>query len=227
MKFNSTLLSSFYALALIVALPAQASSWVDESQAWNPPAPSSSKRTQNSSKRSVSASEYQRLKDLRPFSPDSNNVSLQIGQTFLMGDVSSYDDSLGFSGNYTYGISRLMAFDSTFGYSNHSQGKYSLLSLMAGARMNLTYYDRVIPYLSGGLGFYKPSREIGPNANLSATLFGLHVGAGADLSISPEMFFGAALTFHNAFSNTRQTSSGPVNLGGSYTNFVARVGYTF
>ncbi len=226
MKFNFYTLTSILTLALVTP-SAHAGSWVDESQNWNPPAQTSSKRTQNSSRRSISASEYQRLKDLRPFSPDSNNVSLQVGQTFLMGDLSSYDDALGFSGNYTYGISRLMAFDSTVGYSSHSQGKYSLFSLMAGARMNLTYYDRVIPYLNAGLGFYKPSRDITEKSTLSATLFGLHVGAGADLSISPEMFFGAALTFHNAFGSTKQTSSGPVNLGGSYTNFVARVGYTF
>jgi len=226
MKFNLYTFTSILTFVLFTS-SAQAGSWVDESQNWNPPTQSSAKRSQNSSRRSVSAREYQRLKDLRPFSPDSNNISLQVGQTFLMGDLSSYDDSLGFSGNYTYGISRLMAFDSTLGYSSHSQGKYSLVSLMAGARMNLSYYDRVIPYLTGGLGFYRPSRAITDSSTLSATLFGLHVGAGADLSISPEMFFGASLTFHNAFASTKQTSSGPVNLGGSYTNFVARVGYTF
>lgn len=211
-------------LALSISIPAMASSWVDD-DSWQPTPSSSPARASGTSRKSAARS--QRPKDLRPFSPGSNNLSLEIGQTFLMGEHSAYDDALSYTGSYTYGVSRLMAFESALSYSNHSEGKYSMLSLSAGGRMNLSYYDRIIPYANAGLGFYKPSRELNENASLSATLFGLYLGVGADLSLSPEMFFGAALTFHNAFGTTKNTSIGPVSLGGSYANFLARVGYTF
>lgn len=215
-------------LVLISTPFAEASSWVDNDRYY--PAPNTYPAQESAaatSRRKASSRQYSRPRDLRPFSPDSNNVSLQVGQTFLMGDLGTYDDALGFSGNYTYGVSRLMAFESSLSYSNHSEGKYSMLSLSGGGRMNLAHYDRITPYVNGGLGFYKPSREIASNASISATLFGLYVGAGADLALTPEMFFGAALSYTNAFGTTKDTSVGPVSLGGAYTTFQARVGYTF
>jgi len=214
-------------LVLASAPLAQASSWVDDDRYQPAPNPYPSQEAQGRSRRRTSSRDHQRPRDLRPFSPDSNNLSLQIGQTFLMGDLSNYDDALGFSGNYTYGVSRLMAFESSLSYSNHSEGKYSMLSLSGGGRMNLAHYDRITPYVNAGLGFYKPSREVGPNASISATLFGLYIGGGADLALTQEMFFGAALSYTNAFGTTKETSVGPVGLGGAYTTFQARVGYTF
>jgi len=102
-----------------------------------------------------------------------------------------------------------------------------MLNLLGGMRLNLSNYEKVIPYLNGGLGFYRPSRQISNVGSTSATLFGVHVGGGADLIISQEMYFGASLNYHNLFSGNRTTATGPIDLGGSYINFMARVGYSF
>jgi len=168
-----------------------------------------------------------------PFAPGSHNASLDLGQTFLMGDLGAkYSDNIGFQGHYVYGVSELFAFDSSLGYSSHSDGKYSLLTMLTGLRTNLTFYDRVIPHLVMGLGFYKPSVEIitedGKDVtSLSPVLFGLHLGPGVDLQINRTVFFGTSLTFHNMFGDRRMTARGPIDLGGTYTTFFVRSGVTF
>ena len=197
--------------------------WVDDEYQSNYPAYNQPERYQTVRK----SSQKEKRKDFTPFSPESNNLSLDIGQIFLMGDLASLDDALGIQTTYTYGVSRIFAFESSLGYSNHSNGKYSMLNLLGGMRLNLSNYDKVIPYLNGGLGFYRPSRQISNVGSTSATLFGVHVGGGADLIISQEMYFGASLNYHNLFSGNRTTATGPIDLGGSYINFMARVGYSF
>lgn len=161
------------------------------------------------------------------FRPGSNNLALEVGQTFLMGDLSRYENSLGYNLRYTYGVSNMFAFDSSLGFSNHSEGRFSKWHLNGGVRLNLASYDRIIPYLNAGLGFYRPSREIGTDVNLSSTLFGLHAGGGANLLLSKETFFGAQLNYHNIFGSSKLTSSGPVELGGAYVDFLVHAGYTF
>ncbi len=164
-------------------------------------------------------------REARPFAPDSNNVSLNIGQNFLMG--SDYSDSIGMQGTYTYGVSRLLAFTSALGYSSHSNGQYSKLHLLTGPRLNLARYDRIIPYVNGGLGFYRTSRELNRTNSLSGTMFGVHMGGGADLELTKETFFGAAMTYHQLFGSNKETSIGPVQIASNYLTFMAHVGYTF
>lgn len=210
-----------FTLAVLCSLNASGS-WVEDSEYQTNL--ETSDRYQSIQKRNLNRD---RRKDFTPFSPASNNLSLDIGQIFLMGDLSSLDDALGIQGTYTYGVSRIFAFESSLGYSNHSSGKYSMINLLSGMRLNLSNYDKVIPYINGGLGFYHPSRQVNNLGSNSATLFGVHAGGGADLILSPEMYFGASLNYHNLFSGTQNTPAGPVNLGGSYVNFMARVGYSF
>jgi opacity protein-like surface antigen len=164
---------------------------------------------------------------ISPFSKDSHNLALELGQVFLVGDASKYSDSLGTRVNYTYGVSELLAFESTLAYSSHSEGKYSQLSLMSGVRMNLSNYDQMVPYVNAGIGFFRPSKDIDEKASYSATLFGLYAGAGLDLKLSKEFFFGPSIQLQNAFGTSRDTTVGRVSLGGSSINFMARAGYTF
>jgi opacity protein-like surface antigen len=174
--------------------------------------------------------------EISPFSPGSHNVGLDLGQVFLMGGLTQFNDSLGFKLHYNYGVSDLFSFDSSLGYSSHSEGKYSMTSLLTGIRVNLSWYDKIIPYCSLGLGFYKPSfKDItsttgtgASSPDISAVLFGLYVGPGIDLEVSKSMFFGASLTFHNMFGTTKTFANGaPVGLGGSFTSFFLRIGTTF
>ncbi len=125
----------------------------------------------------------------------------------------------------------MFGFDSSLGYSDHSDGGYSQTTLLTGLRTNLAWYDKVIPYIGFGLGFYKPSYKYtqadGSSRNESPLLFGLHFGPGVDLEITKQLFFGAALTFHNMFGTTKMTAQGETSLGGSYTSFMLRAGVTF
>lgn len=164
---------------------------------------------------------------ITPFGRDSNNLSIGLGQVFLMGDSSQYSDSLGTRINYTYGVSQLFGFESSFNYSSHSEGKYSQYSLLGGVRGNLNAYDQLIPYLNGGIGFFRPSKQINENASFSATLFGMYVGAGIDLKISKDFYFGPNLQIQNVFGTTKTTSLGEMSLGGSSLNIMARAGCTF
>jgi hypothetical protein len=58
-------------------------------------------------------------------------------------------------------------------------------------------------------------------------LFGVHLGPGVDLELTKQLFFGAALTFHDMFGTTRMTQAGEKEVGGTYTSFFLRAGVTF
>lgn len=167
---------------------------------------------------------------IAPFSPDSHNISLSVGQVFLMGDLgSNYSDNLGWRVNYTYGVSDIFGFHSSFGYSNHSDGAYSMTLLTSGLRMNLAWFDKIVPNLDFGLGFYKPSIALGSQSDesISPVLFGLHLGPGVDLQLNDQVFFGTSLTFHSIFGTRKITTSGQgVEVGGTFTSFLLHAGLT-
>jgi opacity protein-like surface antigen len=177
--------------------------------------------------------------DLSPYAPGSNNLALDLGQVFLMGDLSKFSDSIGMQIHYTYGVSDVFGFDSSVGYSEHSEGKYSMTTLLSGLRINLSWYDKVVPYAIFGLGFYKPSFQDhtaqpsnGTNnstlPSLSSVLFGVHLGPGIDLELTKNLFFGAGITFHNMFASTKTLANGTVqDIGGTYTSFFLHAGATF
>lgn len=193
----------------------------------NDPAPTTNHR-------SYPAKESYAKSNVSPFSPGSNNVSLDVGQVFLMGDLSdTYTNAIGTQIHYTYGVSDVFGFDSSFGYSSHSSqtnptGNFSVTSLLAGMRSNLTWYDKVIPHFILGLGFYKPTMEVSPTQSVSPVMFGLHMGPGIDLELTKQVFFGASLTFHDMFGATAtKPGGGTVDVTGSYTSFFLRAGVTF
>lgn len=216
-------------LAILFSTTSYASSWLDDESYYQVSVPRGKYAPSDDD------SGYQTTKKYRPtqpsasaFQPGSNNLALEMGQTFLMGsNLGKYENALGYQAHYTYGVSEMFAFDSSFGFSNHSNGELGMVSLLGGVRMNLASYDRIIPYLNAGLGFYRPSIEISPNNSVSDTLFGMHFGGGANLLITKQTFFGAELNYHNIFSSTKDTSLGPVSMGGAYLNFMLQAGYTF
>jgi opacity protein-like surface antigen len=224
----------FYTLALVAvctvsyAASVRAESWVED-DSWKTASPyyygdsgpSVKKETRYRSERRAK----NRKPEISPFTPDSNNVSLDIGQNFLIG--SEFKDSIGLQGTYTYGVSSLFAFTSSLGYSSHSEGKYSKLSLLVGPRLNLANYDRVIPYVTSGLGFYRASRALNATNSIAGTMFGVHLGGGADLQLTKETYFGAAMTYHQLFGTNQSTTLGPIDLASNFITFMAHVGYTF
>ncbi len=173
---------------------------------------------------------------ISPYSPGSNNLALDVGQVFLMGNLgNSYSDSLGMQAHYTYGVSDLFGFDSSFGYSSHEDGKFSMTTLLTGLRMNLSWYDKVIPYAVFGMGFYRPSFQVSSSqdagitpSSISPVLFGVHMGPGVDLELTKQFFFGAALTFHDIFGSERSLPNGSLlDVGGTYTTFLLHAGVSF
>jgi hypothetical protein len=198
-------------------------SWANGSNPYQQPTPSSHKK--------ISSSDLQNG-NLAPFSPGSNNVALDVGQVFLMGDLGNkYSDSIGEQLHYTYGVSELFGFDSSLGYSSHSDGDFSMVTALTGMRLNLSYYDKIIPYAIGGLGFYKPTYTINGVDNSSTTassvLFGLHIGAGVDLELTRSLFFGASLTLHDMFGSVQDVNNAQIAMGGSFASFLIHVGATF
>lgn len=197
---------------------------------------------------SGSESSYGYSAGISPYSPGSNNIALDLGQIFLVGDLSKYADAIGAQLHYNYGVSNLFAFDASLGYSGHSDGDFSMTSAVAGIRMNMSWYDKVIPYATFGLGFYRPSHQlrggaatdsgtagggnaqplagnVTPSTSVSAILFGVHLGPGIDLEVSRNLFFGAALTYHNLFGATKRLSGGgEFGVGGSYISFLLHTG---
>lgn len=223
----------FFASTLIIFSlstgAAFAGSWTDD-DSWKSSSPyyygDASPSTKDSYRKGTSERRPKRkARDVTPFTPDSNNVSLDIGQNFLIG--SDYQDSIGLQGSYTYGVSDLLAFSSSLGVSSHSEGKYSKLHLLVGPRLNLASYDRIIPYVNAGLGFYRASRDLNETNSISGMMFGVHMGAGADLQLTRETYFGAALTYHQLFGTNKDTSLGPIDLASNYMTFMAHIGYTF
>jgi len=224
------------AVVLIVAL-STISSTAFASSSWSqaPSWASSGSENTSSRKSNYSKDRY----GVSPFAPGSNNIALDVGQVFLMGDLSSkFNDSIGTQLHYTYGVSDMFGFDASAGYSSHSDGKidgqYSLASLLTGVRMNLSWYDKVVPHAVFGLGFYRPSHQILPAdsksgpSTIAPIVFGLHVGPGVDLELTKQLFFGAALTFHDIFGTTKFTDDGKMlDVGGTYTSFFLRLGVTF
>ena len=156
-----TLMSLSLLLASLAsnAVASSSPSWQQQQPAWandpdSVPIPRRSSHTQDA--RFV----------LSPFAPGTNNVALDVGQVFLMGGLgANYTDSIGAQIHYTYGVSDLFGFDSSLGYSDHSDGKFSMTTALAGLRTNLAWYDKVIPYLVFGLGFYRPSYQTTTTSN--------------------------------------------------------------
>lgn len=216
------------------------------SSAWQSDGDLSSVQPQHRSTQTLRQLDVHSSTDASPFSPGSHNLALDLGQIFLMGDLTRFNDSIGAQLHYTYGVSEIFGFDTSIGYSGHSEGKYSLVSLLSGLRLNMSWYDKVIPYGIFGLGFYRPSyldstvaQSSASSSNgvvlptpsipsIAAILFGIHLGAGINLELSKSFFFGSSLTIHNMFGATKTLANGmPLALGGNYTTFLVNTGITF
>jgi opacity protein-like surface antigen len=171
-----------------------------------------------------------------PFSPATHNIGLDLGQVFLMGDLTRFSDSIGVRVHYTYGVSNLVGFDAMLGYSEHSDGDLSLVSLLSGLRFNIPWYDRVLPYALVGLGFYRPSYRdhfsqgapVTSSTRIHPLLFGLHFGGGFELLVNQNVFFGVGLTIQNMFSVTETYSNNEsFSAGGIYGSLLLNAGFTF
>lgn len=197
--------------------------WAQESE----PAPD--RETERPRKQST-----ERSSRYTPFSPGSNNLSVDVGQIFLFGDLGDqYTDAIGFQLHNVHAVSDMFGLDTSLGLSNHpsaaSTTDFSMTSLKFGLRTNLAWYDKAIPFVNFGLGFFRPSYEQADGQTLAPLLFGLHLGAGVNLEVTRSLFFGASLTFHNMFGTKKRNPSTNVlqEVGGSYASFLVSAGVSF
>lgn len=228
---------AFAMLLMFVSLNSKAatgpsSSWSDQpSWATQPSDQTNTNNNTGTTRKKAVRSDYTSANDPAPFAPGSSNLALDVGQVFLMGDMGNrYSDSIGYQAHYTYGVSDLFGFDSSLGYSSHSDGQFSMFSALTGLRINMSYYDKVVPYTIVGLGFYKPSYSVttgGNETTSSSVLFGLHAGAGVDLLLTKSLFFGASLTLHDVFGSNQQVANSTESMGGTYASFMIHAGTTF
>jgi hypothetical protein len=225
--------AAFVAIASIALAISEGTTSAAQSNWSSPSSWSSSSR--DISTRKQSALMRDEGHNIAPFAPSSNNLSLDVGQVFLMGDLgNNYADAIGSRLHYTYGVSDMFGFDTSVSYSSHSEGKYSMTTFLTGMRMNLSWYDKMIPYAVFGLGFYKPSHEVvsadpkTPITSISPLLFGLHMGPGITLELTRQLFFGASVTFHDVFGTKKITPQGSVlDVDGTFTSFFLHAGVTF
>jgi len=165
--------------------------------------------------------------DRTPLAPGTHNVSVGVGQVFLLGSLSRFENAIGPEIHYTYGVSDLFSFQSNFGYHSHSSGELSIWNLSAGLRANLAYFDSLVPFTKIGLGFYYPSYTEN-NASVSGLLFGMQLGTGIDLMISNSVFFGAQTTYNTMFDSSKKASDNTTrSLGGAFLSFMIHAGITF
>jgi hypothetical protein len=229
---------AFAVLLLFISLNSRATtgpnSWSDQPSWATPPNSydnSDNNNNTGTTRKKAVRSDYASGAVPAPFAPGSSNLALDVGQVFLMGDMGNhYADSIGEQVHYTYGVSDLFGFDSSLGYSSHSDGQFSMFSALTGLRINMSYYDKVVPYTIVGLGFYKPSYSVttGDNETTSSSvLFGLHAGAGVDLLLTKSLFFGASLTLHDVFGSNQQVANSTESMGGTYASFMVHAGTTF
>jgi hypothetical protein len=221
-KNPKILLAALAFLQAVLVPAAQATTSWSSGGSWSAPLSEESSRSRRSVARSPSNA-------TSPFSPGSSNIGIDIGQIFLMGDLTrEYSDSIGSQIHFTYGVSEMFSFDSSLGFSSHADNDFSIISLLPGLRMNLAWYDKVIPYATFGLGFYKPSITVSPTNVVSPVLFGIHGGAGVNLEVTRQLFFGASLTLHDMFGTKKLLSNGStLNVDGTYTSFLINAGVTF
>lgn len=173
----------------------------------------------------------ERRREVSPFAPDTHNIAVDVGQVFLMGDMAAnYSNAIGARLHYTYGVSEMFGFDGSVGFSNHSGGKFNMLSAQTGLRVNLSFFDKIVPFAVAGMGFYRPSFDIPMETGVETVApiaFGLHIGPGVHLEVTNRLFFGVSLQFQTLF-NSRQLLSNnrAVDVGGSFTSFFLHAGFT-
>src|SRR5206468_660998 len=137
---------------------------------------------------------------------DRHGVGFSVGQVLLMGTYAqNNNDGLGFGFNYSYEASDMFGLLGRFTTSSHSNSNGSnslnIKGLIPDLRVNLAYFDKLVLYALGGFGVYHVDETVN-GAQGSGWTFGLDLGAGFMLELSPHFAFGTSLDFHNIFSRT-------------------------
>lgn len=161
----------------------------------------------------------------------NHSVGLLLGQVWPAGKIGEGVDggSVAPGLSYEYEASEVFSVFAQGVRSYHEEGSLTLLSTTAGLKAHLVYYDKLAPFVMVGAGLYHVTRDyVAPTETAKKTVFGLHLGFGADLDVSESFFAGLQLDIHSLFSGTAiLPSSRRVEISGRWTGFFLRGGVRF
>lgn len=163
-----------------------------------------------------------------------HTAGLQVGQVWLAGEISeNVENNIGYGALYEYTASDVFSAQASFMRSSHDE-ILTITSTGLAFKANLFFYDQLVPYALVGMGLYFvnqdiiPAESTTPVETVSATVFGLNVGLGADLNLGEDVFSGMQFSLHNLFSSTQTTETlGKQEISGRFANFLIRAGYRF
>ena len=158
-------------------------------------------------------------------------AGLMVGQVWPSGEIGKdVDAAVGPGIFYEYGASDVFSLYAEAVKSSHSEGNLKVTSTSLGMKANLVYLDKLAPYAMLGAGLYFVNKRVGPVSQFLAkkTLFGLHLGLGAELDLSQRFFLGLELDIHNLFTGSATVPGyGKTEISGRWTGFFLRGGVRF
>lgn|GEM_PF-3973722 len=160
----------------------------------------------------------------------THSAGLMVGQVWPSGDIGN-----GLDGNvapglfYEYAASEVFSLYSQIIPSSHNEGVLKLTATSVGMKAHLVYYDKLAPYVMVGAGLYFADREVGvARERAKKTVFGIHLGLGAELDLSEMFFIGLQFDIHSLFAGTVNLPvNGKTEISGRTAGFFLRGGVRF
>lgn len=159
-----------------------------------------------------------------------HGAGLMVGQVWPSGDIGN-----GLDGNvapgifYEYGASDVFSLYAQVVPSSHNDGVLKMTATSVGMKANIVYYDKLAPYVMVGAGLYFVDREVGAaRERAKKAVFGVHLGAGAELDLSEMYFIGLQFDIHSLFAGSTQLPiNGKTEISGRTAGFFLRGGIRF
>lgn len=160
-----------------------------------------------------------------------HSVGLLVGQVWPAGEIGKGVDGGAVAPGliYEYAASEVFSVFAQGVRSEHEEGNLRILSTTAGIKAHLVYYDKLAPFVMVGAGLYSVRKNFtAPDEAAKKTVFGFHLGFGAELDISERFFAGLQFDIHSLFAGTAiMPSTRRAEISGRWTGFFLRGGVRF
>lgn len=160
-----------------------------------------------------------------------HSAGLMVGQVWTSGEIGKDVDGAVAPGIfYEYGASDIFSLYASAVTSKHNDERLKLTSTNLGMKAHLLFVDKLSPYALVGAGLYFVKRTVGPpNLEIAKkTVFGLHLGLGAELDLSQKFFVALELDIHNLFSGSvNLPAHGRTEISGRWSGFFLKGGVRF
>lgn len=159
-----------------------------------------------------------------------HSVGLMVGQVWPAGEIAKDVEGAVAPGIfYEYSASEVFSLYAQGVRAYHNEGSLKTTSTNLGMKAHLVYYDKLVPYVMVGAGLYFVKKELSaPREAAEKTVFGLHLGLGAELDLSNLFFIGLQFDVHSLFAGTAITpSSRKQEISGRWTGFFLKGGVRF